>query len=103
MSHTVPNPSTGQLQQDPGVGNPANLTRGSNANPLAGWRVMAYRLGDTDYDGTIDHGEVPVSTGPYLLWSPGPDQIFGNDDDVMCDGAQLQQVNGPLPFQIMPP
>jgi prepilin-type N-terminal cleavage/methylation domain-containing protein len=82
-----------------GVGNPANLTRGQD---LAGWRVMSYRLGDADFDGTIDHGEVPVSTGPYLLWSAGPDQIFGNDDDVMCDGTQLQQVTGPLPPPIVP-
>ena len=70
--------------------NPANLTRG-------GWPVMSYRLGDANCDGTIDNGEVAITTGPYLLWSAGPDMIFGNDDDVMCDGTQLQQVTGPLP------
>jgi prepilin-type N-terminal cleavage/methylation domain-containing protein len=78
-------------------GNPANLTRGAN-----GWKVMSYRLGDLSFNGTIDNGEVPITTGPYLLWSPGDDTIFGNDDDVLCDGTQLQQVSGPLPFQIMP-
>jgi prepilin-type N-terminal cleavage/methylation domain-containing protein len=77
-------------------GNPLNLTRGNN------WKVMAYRLGDTNYNGTIDQGEVPVTTGPYLLWSAGPDTIFGNDDDVMCDGTQLQQVMGQLPYPIVP-
>jgi prepilin-type N-terminal cleavage/methylation domain-containing protein len=85
-----------------GCGNPANLTRGSNADYLAGWRVMSYRLGDANFDGTVDNGEAAVTTGPYFLWSAGPDRVFGNDDDVMCDGAQLQQVMGPLPFQIMP-
>jgi type II secretory pathway pseudopilin PulG len=91
--------ATGQVTMDLGVGNPANLTRGAN---FAGWRVMSYRLGDTDYDGTIDNGEVPISSGPYLLWSAGPDTVFGNDDDVMCDGALLQQVMGLLPYQITP-
>jgi prepilin-type N-terminal cleavage/methylation domain-containing protein len=76
--------------------NPADLTRG-------GWQIMSYRLGDTNYNGIIDNGEVPITTGPYLLWSAGPDRIFGNDDDVMCDGAQLQPVIGTLPLQIMPP
>ena len=58
---------------------------------------MAYRLGNTSYSGSIQPGETPVTTGPYLLRSPGPDAIFGSDDDVMSDGAQLQQVTGPLP------
>jgi prepilin-type N-terminal cleavage/methylation domain-containing protein len=97
-SHTSISPS-GSTVSVLGVGNPANLTRGAN---LVGWRVMSYRLGDSDYDGTVDNNEVPVTTGPYLLWSAGPDQIFGNDDDVMCDGTQLQQVTGLLPFPIMP-
>ena len=80
-------------------GNPNDLTRGLNK---IGWRVMSYRLGDSNYNGVIDPSEVPVTTGPYLLWSPGPDQYFGDDDDVMCDGTQLQQVTGMLPHQIMP-
>ena len=78
--------------------NPANLTRG-------GWRVMSYRLGDTaNYDGVInpETGEAPITTGPYLLWSAGPDGAFGNDDDVMSDGTQLQPTQGPLPFNIQP-
>jgi hypothetical protein len=76
--------------------NHANLTR-------SGWQVMSYRLGDTGpIDGVIEPGEVPITTGPYLLWSAGPDAIFGNDDDVMSDGNQLQQVTGPLPFTIRP-
>ena len=74
--------------------NPANLTRG-------GWQVMAYRLGDTNFDGTIEApGETAVTTGPYLLWTAGPDGIFGSDDDVMSDGTQLQPVTGPLPPNI---
>lgn len=93
------NPHTGQRVVNAAYGNPANLTRGAND---AGWAVMAYRLGDIDYNGRIDNGEVPVTTGPFLLWAAGPDTIFGNEDDVMCDGTQLQQTQGPLPFTLMP-
>ena len=98
-SHMVLNIKTGQNVLDSAYGNPANLTRGANE---AGWKVMAYRLGDINYNGTIDNAEVAVTTGPFLLWTAGPDMIFGNDDDVMCDGAQLQQTQGPLPYAIMP-
>ncbi|HSZ54912.1 MAG TPA: prepilin-type N-terminal cleavage/methylation domain-containing protein [Tepidisphaeraceae bacterium] len=97
-THQVTN-RLGQNVADVSQGNPLDLTRGANE---VGWRVMAYRLGDTNYNGAIDPGEVPVTTGPYLLWTAGPDTIFGNDDDVMCDGTQLQQVTGPLPLAIMP-
>jgi len=77
--------------------NHADLTRG-------GWQVMSYRLGDTGpIDGVIESPEVPITTGPYLLWSAGPDGIFGNDDDVMSDGTQLQQVTGTLPPTIKLP
>ena len=93
------NPAQGIPTNNPGHGNPANLTRGANE---AGWAVMSYRLGDSNHDGVIDNAEVPVTTGPYLLWAAGPDTIFGNDDDVMCDGTQLQQVMGPLPWEIVP-
>ena len=87
-----------QIQIKTLPGNPANLTCGPNES---GWAVMAYRPGDINYNGTIDNGEVPVTTGPYLLWTAGPDMIFGNDDDVMCDGTQLQQIQGPLPTSLM--
>ena len=79
--------------------NPANLTR------QFGWQIMSYRLGDTaNYDGVINPttGEAPITTGPYLLWSAGPSGIFGNDDNVMSDGTQLQPTQGPLPFNIQP-
>jgi prepilin-type N-terminal cleavage/methylation domain-containing protein len=84
----------------PPYGNPANLTRAAT-----GWQVMSYRLGDSVHtDGTIDPTtENAITTGPFLLWSAGPDTIFGNDDDVMTDGTQLQQVTGSLPTGIAPP
>ena len=97
QAKNLPVPPSAAGPGNPG-GNPNNLTRGAD-----GWKVMSYRLGDANYNGVIDNGEVPVTTGPYLLWAAGPDQIFGNDDDVMCDGAQLQQITGSLPFQITPP
>jgi general secretion pathway protein G len=83
----------------PGNGNAADLTRGAGD---AGWIVMSYRLGDITHDGVIESPEVPVTAGPYLLWSAGPNGIFGDDDDVMCDGSQLQQMGGELPAAIRP-
>jgi type II secretory pathway pseudopilin PulG len=78
--------------------NPADLTRNANN----GWQVLSYRLGDANFNGVIDPGETAITNGPYLLWSAGPDGIFGNDDDVMSDGNQLQQVTGGLPPNIRP-
>ena len=34
-------------------------------------------LGDLNHDGQIGSGETEVTTAPYILWSAGPDGIFG--------------------------
>jgi type II secretory pathway pseudopilin PulG len=39
-------------------------------------QALQLRLGDTDGDGFIDHGESLVSFGGYLLISAGPDGVF---------------------------
>jgi len=38
---------------------------------------MRLMLGDVSLDGAIDANETPASTGPYLLWSAGPDGYYG--------------------------
>ena len=38
--------------------------------------------GSTPPDGMIDGSETPATTGPYLLWGAGPDQLWGSTDDV---------------------
>jgi type II secretory pathway pseudopilin PulG len=86
------------LYLHPPSGSQADLTRTTGK----GWQVLSYRLGDANFNGMIDPGETPITTGPYLLWSAGPDGIFGNDDDVMSDGSQMQQVTGGLPPNIRP-
>jgi prepilin-type N-terminal cleavage/methylation domain-containing protein len=40
---------------------------------------LAMMLGDTNTNGGIDPGETPAHEGPYLLWSAGPDEVFGPD------------------------
>jgi len=47
------------------------------AAPLARMRVM---LGDLNNNGVIDAGETPPPTLPYLLWSAGPDGLYGPAD-----------------------
>jgi hypothetical protein len=34
-------------------------------------------LGDTNHDGVIGTGETESSNAPYLLWSAGPDGVYG--------------------------
>jgi type II secretory pathway pseudopilin PulG len=38
--------------------------------------------GSTPPDGMIDGSETPATTGPYLLWGAGPDEMWGDSDDV---------------------
>ncbi len=38
---------------------------------------MEVLLGDTSHDGMITGGEQAASTGPFLLWAPGPDGFYG--------------------------
>ena len=40
---------------------------------------LAMMLGDTNVNGGIDPGETPAHEGSYLLWSAGPDEVFGPD------------------------
>ena len=38
---------------------------------------MCLMLGDTNANGHIDGSEQPATTMAYLLWSAGPDEVFG--------------------------
>jgi prepilin-type N-terminal cleavage/methylation domain-containing protein len=38
---------------------------------------MRLMLGDVSLNGAIDADETPASTGPYLVWSAGPDGAYG--------------------------
>lgn len=65
----------------PGAGARPLYNRYDNAIlPLTAMREM---LGDREtVDGAIGVGETAAHTGPFLLWSAGPDGEFGTEDDV---------------------
>jgi hypothetical protein len=44
-------------------------------------RKIRLMLGDTNANGRIDPGEKPAHTGPFILWSTGPDERFGPAGD----------------------
>lgn len=53
-------------------------------------------LGDDNGNGLIDANEQPSTTGPYLLWTAGPDQIYGLDPN----GNKSDDItNFPLPMK----
>jgi hypothetical protein len=47
---------------------------GNQLLPMQGMRMM---LGDMNNNGGIDAGETAKFTGPYILWSAGPDENYG--------------------------
>ncbi len=49
-------------------------------------KMMRAMLGDYNNNGRIDGGETAKYTGPYILWSAGPDGLFG---PINGSGAQL--------------
>jgi len=54
-----------------------------NAGPYPdGLYRMRLMLGDVSLNGAIDADETPASTGPYLLWSAGPDRYYGPPPDA---------------------
>ena len=66
--------------------------------------VMRFRMGDINMSGILDQNETPIATGPYLLWAPGPDGLYGNDgahgsscDDVVDNGGAIQINTAQLP------
>jgi hypothetical protein len=50
---------------------------------------MQLMLGDQNASGQIDPGETPATNAPYLLWSAGPDEMFGIDLSRGTTGAGL--------------
>jgi hypothetical protein len=46
----------------------------TNTNAIQAIEML---LGDIDHNGQIDAGETEATTGPFILWSAGPDGIFG--------------------------
>jgi general secretion pathway protein G len=72
-------------------------------------QTMRFRMGDINMNGILDQNESPVATGPYLLWAPGPDGLYGNDgthgsscDDVVDNGASVQLNTAQLPANATP-
>ena len=51
-------------------------TVGPNGS-LSAIHTLQTFLGDNDHDGLIGIGETEATTAPFLLWSAGPDGIYG--------------------------
>lgn len=51
-------------------------------NEILDLEDMRRLLGDTNNDGAISGAEKAATTGPFLLWTAGPDGVFGTDDDI---------------------
>lgn len=66
--------------------NIGSLGRGDNALALKKMRLM---LGDKNMNGIIDAGETAVYTGPYLLWSCGPDEQYGPSPETASPANTL--------------
>ena len=68
----------------------------TNTNALRRFRAMLGDIGNgtanSSPDGIINPGETPASTGPYILWSAGPDGLFGPDYDTSALGPKPQDV-----------
>ncbi|MDB5332186.1 MAG: hypothetical protein JWP03_3337 [Phycisphaerales bacterium] len=47
-------------------------------NSIVPLEAMQHFLGDLSHDGKIGLNESAAFTGPYLLWSPGTDEQYGN-------------------------
>jgi hypothetical protein len=56
-----------------------NLAAGSTAftPAFSDIKVMEAMLGDYGFNGYIASGETPATTAAYLLWSAGPDGVYG--------------------------
>ena len=65
-------------------------------------QTMRFRMGDINMDGSLQQNETPVATGPYLLWAPGPDGLYGTADDVVDNGASVQINTATLPANATP-
>ncbi len=53
---------------------------------------MRLMLGDINMNGQIDAGETPAFTGPYILWSAGPDAKFGPTATTTSEAARCDDV-----------
>ena len=81
------------------VSNPSqpNAARGfvynSADNSALSLGDMRRLMGDTDSNGTIDAGETAATSEPYILWSAGPDGVFGYHNGKCDDVANFEIVN----------
>lgn len=57
-------------------------------------------LGDMNQNGAIDSGETAATTGAYILWSAGPDGLFGpNFTDTDPNASDVQNCDDVLSFK----
>jgi prepilin-type N-terminal cleavage/methylation domain-containing protein len=87
---------------DPNTSSTATIVPFHNSKySQAGLEEVRVMLGDTNKDGVIDTTATPpeqaATTGPYLLWSAGPDGRFGiNETSLKSDDICNFEVAGPF-------
>ena len=53
---------------------------------------LAMMLGDINTNGAIDAGETAAYEGPYLLWSAGPDEVYGPDAPILAGSTDPAKI-----------
>jgi len=76
---SVANPSTPGTAKVPFYNAYDNSADTTSGKQLLGVHDMGSLLGDTEFDGSIAPPEIATTLQPYLLWTAGPDGIFGLD------------------------
>lgn len=97
----VSSPSAAVLSRYDAYDNAIYLRRGSESDDSQAVMRIAAMLGDTNADGAIDtaSGERAITAEPYLLWSAGPDGLFGTASGTP-DNAELQKADDVTNFNL---
>lgn len=67
-------------------------TRYIESGKFTNLSYFRYMMGDVNNNGGIDAGEQPAYTGAYLLWSAGPDGLYGPSGLTPSDASQCDDV-----------
>jgi prepilin-type N-terminal cleavage/methylation domain-containing protein len=61
----------------------------NDQNSTLGLKRMRMMLGDRNHDGVLNSGEVQQANLPYLLWSPGTDEMYGPTFDMTAPDTEI--------------
>ncbi|HWE97714.1 MAG TPA: prepilin-type N-terminal cleavage/methylation domain-containing protein [Tepidisphaeraceae bacterium] len=61
----------------------------TTADTTTALKRLRMMLGDKNHDGTLSPGEVQPANVPYLLWSPGTDEMYGPTFDMTAPDGDI--------------